>query len=55
MIVTDGRMFSLQVFDVHVSDHQLTNVAYSADGLVYHQDLLYYESPPGLQFLHTLK
>ncbi|XP_076464135.1 gamma-butyrobetaine dioxygenase-like isoform X2 [Babylonia areolata] len=43
------------VFDVHVSDHQLTNVAYSADGLVYHQDLLYYESPPGLQFLHTLK
>ncbi|KAK7104337.1 gamma-butyrobetaine dioxygenase-like [Littorina saxatilis] len=43
------------VFDVHVSDHQLTNVAYSADGLIYHQDLLYYESPPGLQFLHTLK
>ncbi|KAL8598303.1 hypothetical protein ACOMHN_035253 [Nucella lapillus] len=43
------------VFDVHVSDHQRTNVAYSADGLVYHQDLLYYESPPGLQFLHTLQ
>ncbi|KAK7504865.1 hypothetical protein BaRGS_00003893, partial [Batillaria attramentaria] len=42
-------------FDVHVSDHQLTNVAYSADKLVYHQDLLYYESPPGIQFLHCLR
>jgi len=42
-------------FDVHVSDHQAVNIAYSAVGLIYHQDLVYYESPPGLQFLHTLK
>lgn len=48
-------MKMLQIFDVHVSDYQLVNVAYSNRGLVYHQDLLYYESPPGVQFLHTLK
>ena len=31
------------------------NVAYTSDDLDLHMDLLYYESPPGLQFLHCLQ
>lgn len=31
------------------------NIAYSSIGLDYHQDLMYYESPPGLQLLHCLR
>jgi len=31
------------------------NVAYSTLGLVMHQDLVYYESPPGLQLLHCMR
>lgn len=30
------------------------NVAYSSVGLELHQDLVYYESPPGLQMLHCI-
>ncbi|KAJ8308094.1 hypothetical protein KUTeg_012968 [Tegillarca granosa] len=32
-----------------------SNVAYSTEGLYFHCDLPYYESPPGLQFLHCLQ
>lgn len=32
-----------------------SNVAYSTEGLYFHCDLPYYESPPGLQFLHCLR
>lgn len=39
------------VFDV-VSTPNPINVAYSPLMLDVHQDLVYYESPPGLQFLH---
>jgi alpha-ketoglutarate-dependent taurine dioxygenase len=31
------------------------NIAYSSEGLAPHQDLAYYESPPGIQILHCLK
>ena len=31
------------------------NIAYTSMGLGYHMDLPYYESPPGIQFLHCLQ
>ena len=42
------------IFDVKV-DHNPINIAYSNVPLEFHMDLMYYESPPGLQFLHCLK
>eukprot|EP00040_Diaphanoeca_grandis_P016487 m.85064 g.85064 ORF g.85064 m.85064 type:complete len:476 (-) comp25827_c0_seq2:83-1510(-) len=43
-----------ETFDV-VSTKNPINVAYSNVGLALHQDLVYYESPPGLQFLHAIE
>ena len=31
------------------------NLAYSTDELAIHMDLVYYESPPGLQLLHCIR
>lgn len=31
------------------------NIAYTSKSIPLHQDLLYYESPPGLQLLHCLR
>ena len=42
------------VFDVVSTDNPI-NIAYSNIALDLHQDLPYYESPPGLQLLHCLK
>ncbi|KDO26530.1 hypothetical protein SPRG_07932 [Saprolegnia parasitica CBS 223.65] len=42
------------VFDV-VAEHDPVNIAYTAERLKLHLDLAYYESPPGLQFLHALR
>ena len=44
----------IQIFDV-VSMETPTNLAYSPVGLPLHIDLSYYESPPGLQFLHCIR
>ena len=44
----------LQYFRVE-SVPQPINVAYSSAYLSYHMDLVYYESPPGLQFLHCVR
>lgn len=41
-------------FDV-VSTENPVNIAYTSLGLELHHDLVYYESPPGLQFLHCLQ
>eukprot|EP01065_Artemidia_motanka_P049357 TRINITY_DN8158_c0_g1_i2.p1 TRINITY_DN8158_c0_g1~~TRINITY_DN8158_c0_g1_i2.p1 ORF type:complete len:435 (+),score=91.94 TRINITY_DN8158_c0_g1_i2:99-1403(+) len=41
-------------FDVRVEEKPI-NVAYTAEGLVLHQDMAYYESPPGIQFLHCVE
>ncbi|KAK0043283.1 gamma-butyrobetaine dioxygenase-like isoform X1 [Biomphalaria pfeifferi] len=41
-------------FDVEVTKEPI-NVAYSNLEIDLHQDLVYYESPPGLQLLHCLK
>ncbi len=37
------------------SVEQAINVAYTSQALGLHMDLLYFEAPPGLQFLHSLK
>ncbi|XP_066281998.1 probable gamma-butyrobetaine dioxygenase isoform X3 [Branchiostoma lanceolatum] len=42
------------VFDV-VSTEKPINAAYSNVGLEFHMDLMYYESPPGLQLLHCVR
>jgi|TARA_B110000090_G_C13329119_1_gene426585 gamma-butyrobetaine dioxygenase len=41
------------IFDVRTETNPI-NIAYTNAGLRHHQDLAYYESPPGLQFLHCL-
>eukprot|EP00038_Savillea_parva_P018706 m.25149 g.25149 ORF g.25149 m.25149 type:complete len:519 (+) comp4214_c0_seq1:75-1631(+) len=48
-----ATIYGTGVFDV-VSVPKPINIAYSPLGLPLHQDLVYYESPPGLQFLHCL-
>lgn len=42
------------LFDVKNKD-EAENIAYTDTFLPLHMDLLYYESPPGLQFLHFIK
>jgi hypothetical protein len=43
-----------EIFDVKAEPSPI-NIAYSATKLCFHMDLIYYESAPGLQFLHCLK
>ncbi|RNA16072.1 gamma-butyrobetaine dioxygenase-like isoform X1 [Brachionus plicatilis] len=43
-----------QLFDVKIDKNPI-NIAYSSMGLEFHMDLMYYESAPGIQFLHCLK
>ncbi len=43
-----------EIFEVKV-DKCPINIAYSSAGLHFHIDLNYYESPPGLQFLHCIR
>ncbi|CAF0734248.1 unnamed protein product [Brachionus calyciflorus] len=43
-----------QLFDVKVDKNPI-NIAYSNAPLEFHMDLMYYESAPGIQFLHCLK
>lgn len=42
------------LFEVKVQLNPI-NIAYSSAGLELHMDLVYYESPPGLQFLHCIE
>ncbi|TIA95372.1 hypothetical protein E3P94_04078 [Wallemia ichthyophaga] len=44
-----------QTWDVRALGGQSRNVAYTGLDLKYHMDLLYFESPPRFQFLHSLK
>jgi alpha-ketoglutarate-dependent taurine dioxygenase len=41
-------------FDV-ICEEQPINIAYSNAGIIPHVDLQYYESPPGIQFLHCIR
>ncbi|XP_077987992.1 gamma-butyrobetaine dioxygenase-like [Glandiceps talaboti] len=43
-----------KVFDI-VSVQKPINIAYTPTKLGFHMDLVYYESPPGLQLLHALR
>lgn len=43
-----------QTFDVKSIPNPI-NIAYSNVSLGFHMDLMYYESPPGLQLLHCLR
>ncbi|XP_069128962.1 gamma-butyrobetaine dioxygenase-like [Argopecten irradians] len=43
-----------KIYDVIAMEHP-TNVAYTRSKLQFHTDLPYYESAPGIQFLHCLK
>jgi hypothetical protein len=43
-----------KLFDVEATPNPI-NIAYSTHALDYHQDLIYYESAPGIQLLHCLK
>lgn len=42
------------LFEVKVQPNPI-NIAYSNAALELHMDLMYYESPPGLQFLHCIE
>jgi gamma-butyrobetaine dioxygenase len=44
----------LQTFEVRSVPNPI-NVAYSTIHLDFHMDLVYYESPPGIQFLHCMQ
>ncbi|AOA61653.1 hypothetical protein PP7435_CHR1-1181 [Komagataella phaffii CBS 7435] len=43
-----------KLFDVKSVDNA-KNIAYTSHSLPLHMDLLYYQSPPGLQLLHSIK
>lgn len=43
-----------QLFEVRSEDNPI-NIAYSNIELDFHMDLVYYESPPGLQLLHCVR
>ena len=47
-------VFLHQSFYVEAKEDAI-NVAYTSDALELHMDLVYYQSPPGLQLLHCLQ
>jgi alpha-ketoglutarate-dependent taurine dioxygenase len=53
ILISDGVFFFLprKHWDVQ-SVEAAENIAYSNKKLGWHQDLLYFESPPGIQLLH---
>ena len=52
--LSHGALYG-DVFHVREGERGAFNVAYTSDGLRMHQDLAYYESPPGLQLLHCVE
>ena len=49
--LSHGALYG-NVFHVRVGERGSNNVAYTSEALCPHQDLAYYESPPGVQILH---
>ncbi|KAI5959866.1 uncharacterized protein KGF55_005098 [Candida pseudojiufengensis] len=49
------KTFYGSLFDVKNLKNQAKNIAYTNTFLPLHMDLLYYESPPGLQMLHAIQ
>ena len=51
-----STIISLQVFDVKsMKDPAVVDLGYSSEELLFHQDLLFYESPPGIELFHCIK
>ena len=46
--------FSIQLVDV-LAEEKPTNLAFTSRELPFHMDLTFYESPPGLLFLHCIR
>ena len=45
----------MQTFDLVASESPGINIAYTSEGIPFHMDLLYYQSPAGVQLLHCVK
>jgi len=52
--LSHGNLYG-EIFHVRSAPHNANNIAYTAHALAPHQDLAYYESPPGLQLLHCVR
>ena len=51
--LSHGSLYG-NIFHVRVGERNSNNVAYTSSALCPHQDLAYYESPPGMQLLHCI-
>eukprot|EP00956_Cyclotella_meneghiniana_P038309 scaffold152030_cov56-Cyclotella_meneghiniana.AAC.2 len=51
--LSHGALYD-NIFHVRVGEANAKNVAYTSVALSPHQDLVYYESPPGIQLLHCV-
>jgi len=51
--LSHGALYG-NIFHVRVGERDSNNVAYTSSSLCPHQDLAYYESPPGMQLLHCV-
>mmetsp|Transcript_13282 Transcript_13282/g.28808 ORF Transcript_13282/g.28808 Transcript_13282/m.28808 type:complete len:644 (+) Transcript_13282:68-1999(+) len=51
--LSHGALYG-NIFHVRVGERNSNNVAYTSSALCPHQDLAYYESPPGVQLLHCV-
>lgn len=51
--LSHGALYD-NIFHVRVGEANAKNVAYTSVSLCPHQDLVYYESPPGIQLLHCV-
>ncbi|KAL7470731.1 hypothetical protein ACHAXS_010996 [Conticribra weissflogii] len=51
--LSHGALYG-NIFHVRVGERDSNNVAYTSASLCPHQDLAYYESPPGMQLLHCV-
>ncbi|KAL7531789.1 hypothetical protein ACHAXR_004237 [Thalassiosira sp. AJA248-18] len=51
--LSHGSLYG-NIFHVRVGERNANNVAYTSGALCPHQDLAYYESPPGMQLLHCV-
>lgn len=51
--LSHGSLYG-NIFHVRVGERNSNNIAYTSTALCPHQDLAYYESPPGMQLLHCV-
>ena len=51
--ISHGMLYG-DIFHVRTGERNSNNVAYTSSALCPHQDMAYYESPPGVQLLHCV-